>query len=88
MSTLAINKRANYDYEILENYEAGLVLTGQEVKAVRAGQIKPGNEYNINSINFTQQRFGLTEHGIPAQQKALDVVERQFQINKNNLNNK
>lgn len=39
MSTLAVNKRANYDYEILKNYEAGLVLTGQEVKAVRAGQI-------------------------------------------------
>lgn len=32
------NKRARFDYEILENIEAGLVLTGPEVKAFRAGQ--------------------------------------------------
>jgi hypothetical protein len=30
-------------------------------------------EYNINCINFTQQRFGLNEHRISAQQKALTV---------------
>jgi hypothetical protein len=28
-------------------------------------------EYNIIFINFTQQQFGLTNHGISAQQKAL-----------------
>jgi len=30
-------------------------------------------EYNINCTNFTQQRFGLTNHGISAQQKVLAV---------------
>jgi hypothetical protein len=30
-------------------------------------------EYKINCINFTQQRFGLNIHGISAQQKALTV---------------
>ena len=39
MTTLAYNKRANFDYEILEKYEAGLMLTGQEVKSVRTGHI-------------------------------------------------
>ena len=39
MTTLAYNKRANFDYEILEKYEAGLILTGQEVKSVRTGHI-------------------------------------------------
>lgn len=39
MSILAINKRAHYDYEILEKFEAGLVLTGQEVKSVKLGHI-------------------------------------------------
>jgi hypothetical protein len=33
-------------------------------------------EYIINCINFTQQRFGLKNHGISAQQKALDVVRK------------
>lgn len=39
MPTLAINKRANYDYEILEKYEAGLVLLGHEVKSIKTGHI-------------------------------------------------
>ncbi len=37
MPILAVNKKASFDYEILEKYEAGLVLSGQEVKSVRAG---------------------------------------------------
>lgn len=39
MSILAFNKRANFDYEILEKYEAGLVLLGHEVKSVKTGHI-------------------------------------------------
>ncbi|MFZ2226831.1 MAG: SsrA-binding protein SmpB [Candidatus Moraniibacteriota bacterium] len=39
MGTLAINKRANFDYSLTDTYEAGLVLNGQEVKSVRAGQV-------------------------------------------------
>ncbi len=31
------NRRATFDYEILETFEAGLVLTGSEVKALRGG---------------------------------------------------
>ena len=38
MPTLAVNKRANFDYQILAKYEAGLVLLGHEVKSVKAGQ--------------------------------------------------
>lgn len=37
-SRQADNKRARFDYEILEDLEAGLVLTGEEVKAFRAGK--------------------------------------------------
>jgi SsrA-binding protein len=39
MSTLAFNKRANFDYDILEKYEAGLVLLGHEVKSVKTGHV-------------------------------------------------
>ncbi len=35
---LASNRRARFDYEILETVEAGLVLTGTEIKAVREGR--------------------------------------------------
>lgn len=39
MGILAINKRASFDYFLIDEYEAGLVLNGQEVKSVRLGQI-------------------------------------------------
>jgi len=37
MATYADNKKALFDYEILETFEAGLILSGQEVKSVRKG---------------------------------------------------
>lgn len=43
--TLATNKRAYHDYEILETYEAGLVLTGPEIKAVRAKKLNLRGSY-------------------------------------------
>jgi len=39
MPILAVNKRAHYDYEIRDKYEAGLVLLGHEVKSVKTGHI-------------------------------------------------
>lgn len=36
--SVAQNRRARHDYEIMARYEAGIVLTGTEVKALRAGQ--------------------------------------------------
>ncbi len=39
MKVIATNKKARFDYEILETFEAGIVLTGPEVKSVKAGQI-------------------------------------------------
>ena len=37
MKLVAENKRAKFEYELLEKYEAGIVLTGDEIKSVRAG---------------------------------------------------
>ena len=42
---VAQNKKARYDYHILEVYEAGLVLTGSEVKALRKGQCQLKDSY-------------------------------------------
>ncbi len=39
MKTAATNRRARFDYEILDRIEAGIVLTGQEVKSCRLGQV-------------------------------------------------
>ncbi|MDQ1283890.1 MAG: SsrA-binding protein [Patescibacteria group bacterium] len=39
MTIIAINKRSSFDYEILEKFEAGLVLSGQETKSIKTGHI-------------------------------------------------
>jgi len=39
MSNYAENRKARFDYEFVEEFEAGLELTGAEVKSVRAGKI-------------------------------------------------
>ena len=45
MSNIAENRRARYDYAIEERYEAGVVLAGWEVKAIRAGQVQLTDGY-------------------------------------------
>jgi SsrA-binding protein len=39
MKTIAQNKKAFHDYEILDRFEAGIALVGSEVKSIRAGRI-------------------------------------------------
>ncbi len=43
--TIALNRRARYDYFVDERYEAGLALMGWEVKALRAGRLQLGEGY-------------------------------------------
>lgn len=42
---VTVNRKARHDYEILETYEAGLVLTGPEVKSVRQGKVSIAEAY-------------------------------------------
>jgi SsrA-binding protein len=39
------NRRARYDYQLLDRYEAGIVLTGTEVKSLRDGRVQLGQAY-------------------------------------------
>ena len=44
---IATNKRAHFDYEILETYEAGIELYGFEVKSIKSGRINLAGSYAI-----------------------------------------
>ena len=44
---VARNKRARHDYEILETWEAGIVLTGTEVKSLRDGRAQVTDAYAV-----------------------------------------
>ena len=41
------NKKAKFDYEIIDAYEAGIVLTGTEIKSIRAGKAQLKDSYAI-----------------------------------------
>jgi SsrA-binding protein len=45
MKTLALNKRAKFDYDIKDTFDAGLVLSGPEVKSAKAGNISLAGSY-------------------------------------------
>jgi SsrA-binding protein len=47
IEVIARNKRARFDYEIVDNWEAGLMLTGTEVKSLRAGRATINDAYGV-----------------------------------------
>lgn len=61
-----VNRKANYDYQILETIEAGLVLKGTEIKSIRDGKanlkdsyaIVKNNEVFILNIHISQYKEG------------------------------
>jgi len=47
MKVLAENRKARFDYEILERFEAGMVLIGQEVKSIKSGRMSLKGSYVV-----------------------------------------
>jgi SsrA-binding protein len=45
MTSVLINKRAKREYEIIDTYEAGIILSGPEVKSLRLGRANIGDAY-------------------------------------------
>ena len=70
--SVARNKRARHDYHILETWEAGLVLTGPEVKSLRDGRANLGDAYAI--VNDGEV-YLLNMHIAPYEQASYNNVE-------------
>jgi SsrA-binding protein len=63
---VAQNRRASHDYFILETYEAGLALTGTEVKSLRQGKASLGEAYAAiegNEVVIRQMHIPPYEQG-------------------------
>lgn len=62
------NKKARFDYEVVETYEAGMVLSGAEVKSIKAGQV------NLTGSRVIEKEGGLWVVGmsVPRYQFATD----------------
>ena len=66
MGAYAENRKAHFNYEILESFQAGLVLNGQEVKSIKSGRIQLAGSYVV----FRGEDLFLTGASIPAYQPA------------------
>lgn len=81
------NKRASFDYEFLEQYDAGIVLVGTEIKSLRAGKASlqdaycyfSGGELYVRGMNiatyFWASRWGSHE---PARDRKLLLTAREL----------
>lgn len=66
MSTLLRNRRAYHDYEITEKIEAGIKLTGQEVKAIKEGK----GDLTGSHIKVDGEKLSLIGLNVPPYSKA------------------
>ncbi len=89
-----LNKRARFDYEILETYTAGMVLTGTEIKSIRLGkanitegfcEFNNGELFAINT-QIDEYAFGnqfnhkaRSERKLLLNKRELKVLERGLQ---------
>lgn len=51
MKVLALNKRAGFDYEILEKFKAGIELTGHEAKSIKMGRVNLAGSHALARNN-------------------------------------
>ena len=89
MKIIAKNKKAFHDYEILDRLEAGIVLTGDEVKAIRAGHISlvgtyatvHNNELYLLNAQITPYSHAYTKSDEHARRSRKLLLHRR-QLNK------
>lgn len=73
------NKRATFDYEILEEWIAGVVLVGTEIKSVRAGKASMTDTYCyfdkgelwIRGVNIAEYAWGTCNNHVPRRDRKL-----------------
>ena len=62
----SVNRAASHNYFLLEKYEAGMMLTGTEVKAIRAGRANLKDAYGLvkdGELWLLNAHIGAYEHG-------------------------
>ncbi|MGP1561161.1 MAG: SsrA-binding protein SmpB [Helicobacteraceae bacterium] len=75
MKEIARNKKAFFDYEILDRQEAGIVLAGSEVKSLRAGKVSLKESF-IRVIRTQMVLFGMHISRLSTTQNAYAPDEK------------
>jgi len=86
MKILLINKKANYNYNIIEKYEAGIVLAGTEVKSISISNANIDEAFVISKNN---EMFVINMYVAPFKQGNITNVpstrNRKLLLNKNEI---
>lgn len=93
IKTIYNNKRANFDYELLERFEAGLVLTGTEIKSVRGNRVSlqqsfvqaRGDELWLMDANISPYDYGNRQNHDPTRPRKLLLHRREINRIQTNL---
>ena len=89
MSNYARNKKAHFDFDILETFEAGLVLLGTEVKSIRAGRakldgghivVRGGEAYLVNTSIAAFQPINTPKSYDPERVRKLLLSQKQLAL--------
>mgnify|MGYP002519913808 CR=1 FL=1 len=80
------NKRATFDYEILEEYIAGVVLVGTEIKSIRLGKASmvdcycyfEKGELWIRGVNISEYAWGTCNNHIPKRDRKLLLNKKEL----------
>ena len=83
---LAANRKALYDYHVLERFEAGLALTGTEVKSCRAGRVQlregyvdfRGGEAWLVGVHVSAYAHGHRDNPPPERDRKLLLSRREI----------
>lgn len=87
MPTIATNRRARFDYDLLEEFEAGIQLTGAEVKSAKGGHgeldrahvwIRGGNAYLIGAHISHYKPAGPQQNYDPERPRRLLLHKREL----------
>ena len=81
------NKRASFDYELLETFEAGIVLTGTEIKSIRLGKISLVDTYCImnrgelwvKNMNISEYFYGTYNNHESRRERKLLLTKKELQ---------
>lgn len=89
VGSVATNRKARFNYEILETFEAGIVLTGGEVKSLRAGHATINESYasveqgELYLVNAHIMEYGAAKGGFV---KQIAARPRKLLIHRKELN--
>lgn len=80
------NKRATFDYEILEKFNAGIVLSGTEIKSIRMGKASLGesycyfvnNELWIKNMNISEYKDGTYNNHVTRRERKLLLQRKEL----------